>query len=213
MKPQESIRYKNQTYKTYLHTGPSMRPLLKTGDIILIQPIEPKKLKAGDIITYSNHQKKVVISHRLIKINKNQFITAGDNNPKIDDKNPSAQDILGKVYFVNRDHKIKKIYGGWPCLVFFNFFFLRNRLLKIIQIISHPIYFFLASINLFKCQTIFQKDIQIVHYQKRTKRFTLFFKRRLIGHYDASRNQWTLKRPYRLIISETYLNNLIKSIK
>ena len=69
--------------------GSSMEPALKSGNLLVIKPMNPNKVEVGDIIVY-NVPKLVrdyynyppVVAHRVIKINtvpRLTFRTAGDN--------------------------------------------------------------------------------------------------------------------------------------
>jgi signal peptidase len=58
----------------------SMVPTFHPGDAIVVQPVLPSSLRPGDIVSYrSPRDPKVVISHRLVEIDRTgQLITAGD---------------------------------------------------------------------------------------------------------------------------------------
>ena len=77
-------------------------------DIIKIKPVEPLKLKAGDVIFYLSGSKRL-IAHRLIKKTKGKedellFVTKGDSTHGFDEAIPSSS-VLGKVVAVERDEK------------------------------------------------------------------------------------------------------------
>src|SRR4030067_3849623 len=88
--------------------GNSMHPFIKDKDIIKIKPVEPLKLKAGDVIFYLSGSKRL-IAHRLIKKTKGKedellFVTKGDSTHGFDEAIPSSS-VLGKVVAVERDEK------------------------------------------------------------------------------------------------------------
>jgi signal peptidase len=59
----------------------SMVPTFRPGDAIIVQPVSPSSLRAGDIVSYrSPRDPGVVISHRLIEVNQpaGRLVTAGD---------------------------------------------------------------------------------------------------------------------------------------
>lgn len=57
------------------HIGQSMSPLIRSGDQILIEPIDVRNCAIGDIVLFYDVEGKELILHRLLN---NQFITKGD---------------------------------------------------------------------------------------------------------------------------------------
>jgi len=76
----------------------SMRPTLSAGSLVLIK--KQNDYQPGDIISFyaQNNGKEEIITHRLIKIGGNVYITRGDSNLAID---PYVRPrlIIGKVIF------------------------------------------------------------------------------------------------------------------
>lgn len=59
----------------------SMAPVFSPGDAIMVKPVLPLKLVAGQVVSYRSPQSPgVIVSHRLIKVDalKSQLTTAGD---------------------------------------------------------------------------------------------------------------------------------------
>lgn len=69
----------------------SMEPTIKIGDIILVK--RSKEYKINDIITYET--KGIYVTHRIIDIKDNKYITKGDANNTAD-KGISKKEIIGK---------------------------------------------------------------------------------------------------------------------
>lgn len=80
-------------YKPLVVISGSMEPTLRVGGILYYKEYNNNSFKEGDILVYKT--KKHIISHRIVKINKNGYITKGDNN-KNNDKNIINKNILGK---------------------------------------------------------------------------------------------------------------------
>jgi signal peptidase I len=86
--------------------GTSMSPTLKSGSLMMISPIDPLKVKVGDIIVYTvpnsirnYYNYPAVVSHRVISINTVPslgFRTKGDNTGE-DPFTIRPQDIRGTV--------------------------------------------------------------------------------------------------------------------
>ena len=72
----------------------SMEPTLKVGGILYYEKIDINELDEGDILVYQT--KEHIISHRIVDINENGFITKGDINNSVDNYLVSDEQILGK---------------------------------------------------------------------------------------------------------------------
>ncbi len=86
--------------------GSSMEPALQSGGLLMIEPVEPRDVKVGDIIVYNvppmvrdYYSYPPTVAHRVIKINTTPilgFRTKGDNTGE-DPFTISPQDIRGTV--------------------------------------------------------------------------------------------------------------------
>ena len=87
--------------------GSSMEPTLKSGNLLIIEPIDVSEISEGDIIVYNvprlvrdYYNYPPVVAHRVIEVNKNRFgygfRTAGDNTGE-DPFGVRGQDVRGKV--------------------------------------------------------------------------------------------------------------------
>lgn len=74
-------------------TSGSMWPVLKEGDLIFIKKISKEELKIGDIVVWQNPQGFTI--HRVVKLDKDNFVTRGDANFK-DDKAVAYNEIVGR---------------------------------------------------------------------------------------------------------------------
>jgi len=87
--------------------GNSMFPVLKDGDVGMVQQCDPEKLRIGDIVVFKSRDK--FVAHRLIKIQKKgtlTFFTArGDKNP-INDPPFTAEALAGQIIQFTRGTKI-----------------------------------------------------------------------------------------------------------
>src|SRR4051812_16967761 len=67
----------------------SMTPTIPVGSIVVVQPVDPRTLKVGDVATYQPEPgKPTFITHRIVKIKTDKGVTAytfkGDANPAAD---------------------------------------------------------------------------------------------------------------------------------
>ena len=71
----------------------SMEPILKVGGILYYEKININEFEEGDILVYQT--KEHIISHRIVDITNDGFITKGDNNKVLDSK-VNLNQVLGK---------------------------------------------------------------------------------------------------------------------
>jgi len=74
----------------------SMEPTIPVGSIVLIKPANPETLKIGDIICFKLSQ-PTSITHRIINITNEGFITKGDANEDPDMWTVKKENVIGKV--------------------------------------------------------------------------------------------------------------------
>ena len=86
----------------------SMRPTLDVGDLVIIERVDPSKIRKGDIIEYRVGRMSIV--HRVVEIKKEGFVTKGDANRYPDPDPVHPDQIRGKVIFT-----VPKI--GWIPLI------------------------------------------------------------------------------------------------
>lgn len=77
----------------------SMRPLLRRGDEVIAEPIEPKALRWGDIAVIRRGAE--LITHRLIATDSGGWYLRGDDAIWVDEV-VTAQEIVGHVIAIER---------------------------------------------------------------------------------------------------------------
>jgi len=81
-------------------TGDSMRPLLRVGDGVVVQPVDPLALQPGDVIVVQRGGEW--ITHRLVAVDERGWHTHGDNT-RYGDEAASAAQIMGRVIAIERN--------------------------------------------------------------------------------------------------------------
>lgn len=66
---------------------------IEVGDLIFITPAEPEELQKGDVIAYMSG--KVVVTHRIVDITDEGFITKGDANNTEDTHPVKPENVVG----------------------------------------------------------------------------------------------------------------------
>jgi len=86
-------------YPSVIVTG-SMEPLIKPGDIVLVQKIPGEETQIGDVIQYLHLEEEIFITHRIIDLDERvgkKLLTKGDNNPSADSDLVMPEQVKGKV--------------------------------------------------------------------------------------------------------------------
>lgn len=82
-------------YTYYSVATGSMKPVISPNDLIFVKIT--KNVSKGDIITFKDNGS--IVTHRLIDINNNKYITKGDAN-NTSDTGINKSDIIGKVVYI-----------------------------------------------------------------------------------------------------------------
>jgi signal peptidase I len=95
-------------------TGQSMKPTIRDGETIIIEPVEAEKIQRGDIILYRT--RRGVIAHRVANTQwddngQPRFILRGDSAASYDQP-IAASDILGRVTAVERRGRLINLSGN-----------------------------------------------------------------------------------------------------
>ena len=81
-------------YKPLVVISGSMEPKLKVGSILYYHKEDINNFEKGDILVYTT--KSYIISHRIVEISEDGFITKGDANKTIDSNEVFKEQVLGK---------------------------------------------------------------------------------------------------------------------
>jgi signal peptidase len=90
-------------YQMYIVEGGSMSPTFEAGSIVLVRPLEPTAVQAGDIITYRDpdpERAETIVTHRVIAVKPTapvSFITRGDANDADDPLPLPSTNLIGRV--------------------------------------------------------------------------------------------------------------------
>jgi len=82
----------------------SMEPVLSTGDVVVDDPIGPREVRVGDVVTFadSDHRGRR-ITHRVRSIHitgtRARFVTKGDANDSVERWDMDANGRLGRVVY------------------------------------------------------------------------------------------------------------------
>ncbi|WP_071352986.1 signal peptidase I [Bacillus sp. MUM 13] len=81
-------------YKPFTVLTNSMQPKISAGDMIFVEEKKAANIKKGDIITFKISDGKL-ITHRVVSVTKQGFMTKGDNNNVRDKWLVKPENIIG----------------------------------------------------------------------------------------------------------------------
>jgi signal peptidase I len=86
--------------------GTSMVPAIHPGDVLSIQPVDPREVSRGDIVVYAREQ--VLIVHRIVRTSSDSsepyLVTRGDR--LLQDDTPILPcELLGRVASIERKNR------------------------------------------------------------------------------------------------------------
>jgi len=86
-------------YKCFAVSSNSMSPYLKSGDMVIVKPVEFNDIHVGDVLTFSNIKSNDFFTHRVVELNneKQWIYTKGDANSVKDPTPTSCDYVVGKV--------------------------------------------------------------------------------------------------------------------
>lgn len=83
---------------TYVTTaGNSMQPRFQTGDLAVLRAAD--HYAVGDIVAFRSADLNTIVMHRIVARDGHRFITQGDNNSWLDPDEPTAGEMVGKLWF------------------------------------------------------------------------------------------------------------------
>jgi signal peptidase len=84
-------------YDLYFVRSGSMEPAINIGDVVIVGPVSPGAIHAGDIITYKLD--KNLITHRVLSIKGDTLITKGDANEDPDPRPVQFSQVKSRFLF------------------------------------------------------------------------------------------------------------------
>ena len=201
MQPKEPI---NQHLINY--TGPSMNPILRTGDRLNISPYDGQKIRRGDVIVFISPEDGSKVVHRVTSVNSDGIRTRGDNCNHADDWVLRRENILGRVVAAQRRNRRLRVFGGlWGHLLS-----VAIRATKSIDSnltsMLRPFYQWLARAGVFRRWLPSGMRPRVISFNRDAgTELQLVMGRRVIGRRLEGKTGWHIRRPYRLFVDEEAL--------
>ncbi len=83
----------------------SMAPTLPAGTLVVVRPVDPRDVAAGDVITYQLRSgEPAVVTHRVVAVSyaasgERTFVTRGDANGAPDEQPVRPVQVRGRVWY------------------------------------------------------------------------------------------------------------------
>ena len=181
--------------------------MLVRADLLEVEPYTNVALQRGDVVYFEPPAGSTKTVHRIIRITADGITTRGDNNSADDPFRVKPSEIIGRVVAARRFGKRRKIAGGplgrW---IGFRARF-RRRLNRFFSPFLHETYRKLASTGFLRAFLPVSLRPQVFEFKQRysSSILKLIVKGRIVGCYDAQAKQWSISRPWRLVVDETKL--------
>jgi len=192
--------------KSMMYTGTSMNPALKASDVLQVLPYRREKIQPGDVIVFLPPGSSHVVVHRVISVNAQAIRTRGDHNRDIDSWVVSSDCVVGRVVWAQRGNRRRSIHGGLRGRLYsFGIRPIRMIDLKISSLL-HPIYRRLAQTGVLRPWLPVRMETRVLSFDRSAgTELQLVMGRRIIGRLLPGRNEWLIRRPFRLFVNEASL--------
>jgi signal peptidase I len=183
-----------------------MHPTVKAGDLLFLKSPGKFTPVRGDVIVFLLPGTKECIIHRIVGVSRAGLRTRGDNNSSADPWIVQSPWIIGKVIGVERQARRLPIRGGAcgytrSCLVR-----LHKSLLKTLSRALSPAYQLLARGGHVSRIIPLQKRMRIISLKRpQGTELRLILGRLVVGRLPAGKEQWLIRRPFRLWVDESTL--------
>ena len=193
---QELINYK----------GPSMNPILRDGDSLQIIRYDVQKIRRGDVVVFIPPGGDSRIVHRVVSVDSKGIRTRGDNNNQVDSWVLSPEQILGRVFSIQRTGRRRRVFGGTIGRTFAGALRAIHWLDRSLCFLLRPAYRWLIGTGVFRRWVSGGMKIRVLSFKRREgTELQLLWGRHVIGRRLPGRSQWHIRRPFRLFVDEASL--------
>jgi signal peptidase I len=192
--------------KTLNYLGPSMKPILKSGDRIQVVPFNGQRIRRGDVVVLTPPGGGSKIIHRVVSVDLQGIKTRGDNSDKCDPWVLRPNHIFGCVVSAQRGGRRLRVLGG----LLGHFFAMAIRATNIIDynlsLLIRPLYHRLAMAVVLRRWLPQRIKPRVISFKRDGRsELQLLMGRRVIGRWLPGKSGWTIRRPFRLFVDEASL--------
>jgi len=186
------------------YVGPSMRPVFRPGDGLVIKPYRRGRIRVGDVVVFRPQGERHQVVHRVVSIDSSGISTKGDGNEKEDACKIHSADIVGRVESIRRGSGTGRIRGGINGRIQGHLAGMLGTMDRMISRVLHPVYEVLSGRFVFLVPGNLRKNFVIIE-RPHGKDIHLLIGSHHIGHCPAGQNGWRIRRPFRLFVDEELL--------
>lgn len=200
------------------YIGPSMNPTLRAGDGLKIIPYNGQSIRLGDVVVFVPPGDENKIVHRVVSVGCQRIGTRGDNNNKMDPWVLTPDNVVGRVVRAQRRNRRLRIYGGSMGRLFAGAVRTACKIDSGISFLLHLPYRWLALLSSKAYSTglarsgVFRRFMhklmapRIVSFSRpEGNELQVLLGRRVIGWLPAGKENWHIRRPFRLFVDEQSL--------
>jgi len=192
--------------QTMNYIGPSMTPTLKSGDRLCVSPCYGQKIKRGDVIVFISPEDGSRVVHRVVSSNQSGIRTRGDNNNNVDPWLLSHDQILGRVFSVERGNRRRRVFDGPLGRLLALTFRVIHAVDSYVSFLLRPAYDELAKVSIFTRLLPSQIRPRVISLNRAAgKELQLLMGKRVIGRWLPGHSGWRIRRPFRLFVDEADL--------
>jgi hypothetical protein len=183
-----------------------MSPTIRRSDLLYVSSYDGAKVRPGDVAVFKSTGLPLPTVHRVLSQDDLGIITRGDNNDSSDPDHLSPSDVIGRVVYLQRGSKLKRVRGGLPGSVIGRVMRLRRLLDYRLSRIGHPAYEWLAQHKIFQRWPSCSIRTKVVCFTRdEAQELQLLWGTRIIGWFAPELGTWVIKRPFRLFIDQSLL--------
>ncbi len=183
------------------YVGTSMNPTLREPVMLEIEPYGNRPLQVGDVVAFRSPGNYQIVVHRIVLLTLKGIVTRGDNNRRDDPFVLLPADITGRVVAARQGRKNRAVAGGRRGRLIGRLNPWRGNLDKNISYLLHSFYHALTHWRFLATLLPAGLRPKIVVFQDRgIGRPCILLGQRIIGRYDHHRQQWEIRRPFRLMV-------------
>jgi signal peptidase I len=187
-------------------SGNSMSPTLQHSDLLSIESCGKPLINSGDVIAFRLPGRKGYIVHRVVDVSLEGYLTRGDGNREADPWVVKPEQVAGRAVVAWRGMRKRRVASGimghmaaWIATT-------RKRIDQALSPRLHPIYQALARQRiLYRLLPVSHRPRVIAFSGKAGAALRLMMGRKTIGHFDEGKDEWVIKRPFRLFVDDRLL--------
>jgi len=176
-----------------------MKPLLRPGDTLLVEPYGSREIQPGDVVVFSNPRTRRRVVHRVVAASAAGVTTKGDNSSAPDNWVLPHRDIVGRVEAIRRQGRLLPMPRQAPA----SLHVLQGRQWcdRLASRLLHPLYHGLARSRLLQGRLPAWLNLRLLCFPRPDgHEWQLWLGSLLIGRKQPQQPEWYIRRPFRLFV-------------